>query len=364
MRQIFFARKTRQVWIARWALAALTLLVALAIPVVTLAHPLGNFTVNHYSRLELRPGQVRVFYVLDMAEIPTIQTTRQIDQNGDQQINADEGAAYATAKMDELRWNLRFTLNGTPVDLQPAGAPELSFPLGQGGLSLLRLTFWLEGALPTGSRGAVVAEYRDNNELERIGWREIVVRGQGAMRVFDATVLDKDQSNELRAYPQDMLSSPLNETSARFSFQPVGTQAVSQVAQAQPLGSAANDGAFAALITLPRLDLRVVLLALATALGLGGTARAGARPWQDRGGGVPGRRACDATTCRCTGSDDHGYAHLERLPSRPGHALRVTVYSAGETIALVRAWLGPDRCVHRAADVPEPYTSRERGGDT
>ena len=66
-----------------------------------------------------------------------------------------------------------------------------------------------------------------------------------------------------------MLSSPLNETSARFSFQPDGAQIASQAAQAEPLGSAANDGAFAALITLPRLDLRVVLLALATALGLG-----------------------------------------------------------------------------------------------
>ena len=185
MRQIFFARKTRQVWIARWAIAALTLLVALAIPVVTLAHPLGNFTVNHYSRLELAPGQARVFYVLDMAEIPTFQTTQQIDQNGDQQINTDEGTAYATAKMDELRRNVQLTLNGTPVDLQPAGAPELSFPPGQGGLPLLRLTFWLEGALPTASLGTVIAEYHDSNELERIGWREIVVRGQNGLKAIE-----------------------------------------------------------------------------------------------------------------------------------------------------------------------------------
>jgi nickel/cobalt exporter len=171
--------------------------------------------------------------------------------------------------MEEIRRNLQLTLNGTAVDLTPAGAPELTFPPGQGGLSLLRLTFWLDGSLPTGSRGAVVAAYQDKNELERIGWREIVVRGQDGLKIFDSTVSDNDQSNELRTYPQDMLTSPLNETSARFSFQPGGTQAASQTGQAQPLGSAANDGAFAALITLPTLDLRVVLLALATALGLG-----------------------------------------------------------------------------------------------
>ena len=70
----YSGNRTRKVWLSRWALAALTLLVALAIPVVTLAHPLGNFTVNHYSRLELSPGKARIFYVLDMAEIPTFQT--------------------------------------------------------------------------------------------------------------------------------------------------------------------------------------------------------------------------------------------------------------------------------------------------
>ena len=269
MLQLLVGRQTRQIWPRRWALAVLTLLVALAIPVVTFAHPLGNFTVNHYSRLELAPGKARVFYVLDMAEIPTFQTIQQIDRNGDQQINADEGSAYAYQKMDELRQNLRLTLNGAPVDLALAGAPDLTFPPGQGGLSLLRLSFWLEGPLPAASQGAVVAEYRDTNEVERIGWREIVVRGQSGLNVFDSTVSDKDQSNELRAYPQDMLSSPLNETSARFSFQPGGRQTTTQGAQAQPLGSASNDGAFAALITLPTLGLRVVLLALATALGLG-----------------------------------------------------------------------------------------------
>lgn len=124
--------------------------------------------------------------------------------------------------MDELHRNIQFTLNGTPVELTPAGAPDLTFPPGQGGLSLLRLTFWLEGPLPAASQGAVIAEYHDTNELERIGWRESVVRGQDGLKTFDSTASDTDQSNELHAYPQDMLSSPLNQTSARFSFQPGG----------------------------------------------------------------------------------------------------------------------------------------------
>ena len=37
------------------------------------AHPLGNFTINHLARLEPEGGQLRVHYVLDIAEIPTFQ---------------------------------------------------------------------------------------------------------------------------------------------------------------------------------------------------------------------------------------------------------------------------------------------------
>ena len=269
MRQVPARRRAKQWWMYRSVLTALAVFVALTIPTITLAHPLGNFTVNHYSRLELSPGQARVFYVLDMAEIPAFQTIQQIDRDGDRQVSGEEGTAFASMKIDDLRRGLRFTLNGTAVDLKPTSASDLSFPPGQGGLSLLRLTFWLEGPLSVSSQGAVTAEYRDENDVERLGWREIIVRGQNGLKVFDSTVSETDQSDELRAYPQDMLSSPLSLTSARFSFQPGGSQTTTQGVHAQPLGSAANDGAFAALITLPNLSLRVVLLALATALGLG-----------------------------------------------------------------------------------------------
>jgi nickel/cobalt exporter len=269
MRQVASDRRIRHVWFYRWTLAALALLVAMIVPAVAAAHPLGNFTVNHYSRLELAPGQVRLFYVLDMAEIPAFQAIQEIDRDSDTQVNPDEGAAFAIARMDQLRQKLQLTLNGTPVDLKAVGAPELSFPAGQGGLSLLRLTFWLEGSLPTAGQGAIAAEYRDGNDSERIGWREIVVRGQNGLQVFDASVSDQDQSDELRTYPQDMLSSPLNQASARFSFQPMSGQTPRPGTATRQLGAASNDGAFAALITLPELDLRVVLLALATALGLG-----------------------------------------------------------------------------------------------
>jgi hypothetical protein len=37
------------------------------------AHPLGNFTVNHYAGIELAGSRIYMRFVLDLAEIPTYQ---------------------------------------------------------------------------------------------------------------------------------------------------------------------------------------------------------------------------------------------------------------------------------------------------
>ena len=37
------------------------------------AHPLGNFTVNRFAAVELSGRDVFIHYVLDLAEIPTVQ---------------------------------------------------------------------------------------------------------------------------------------------------------------------------------------------------------------------------------------------------------------------------------------------------
>jgi len=46
---------------------------ALLAPVAAQAHPLGNFTVNRFSRIEVAGPRIYVRYVLDLAEIPTFQ---------------------------------------------------------------------------------------------------------------------------------------------------------------------------------------------------------------------------------------------------------------------------------------------------
>ena len=43
------------------------------------AHPMGNFSVNHYSKITIGQGEIDVRYLIDMAEIPTFQEMRQWD---------------------------------------------------------------------------------------------------------------------------------------------------------------------------------------------------------------------------------------------------------------------------------------------
>ena len=49
------------------------------LPATASAHPLGNFTVNRYSLIDVGRGSVSVRFVVDMAEIPTFQALRRRD---------------------------------------------------------------------------------------------------------------------------------------------------------------------------------------------------------------------------------------------------------------------------------------------
>ena len=51
----------------------ITSLLFLWCPLVALAHPMGNFSINHYSKLVLEGQEIRIDYILDFAEIPTFQ---------------------------------------------------------------------------------------------------------------------------------------------------------------------------------------------------------------------------------------------------------------------------------------------------
>lgn len=180
------------------------------------AHPLGNFTINQYGRIEATTDGLRLVYVLDMAEIPAFQEIQTIDTDGNGVVSDAEGQAYLATKVPEIARQLHLAVDGQDVILTPS-QQELSFPPGQAGLKLLRLrAVFAASASLAGTATPLKIAYRDDFDADRIGWKEIVVT-HGAGIALDASgVATTDTSNELRAYPQDMLKSPLDETSAAF----------------------------------------------------------------------------------------------------------------------------------------------------
>jgi ABC-type nickel/cobalt efflux system permease component RcnA len=230
-----------------------SLVLAALVPAVAMAHPLGNFTVNQYTRLDL--GQdVSVRYVLDMAEIPTFQRRQIVDADGDGRISAAEAAAESKRLVAIVAPHLELMVDGRPVRLA-ISEQHVRFPRGQGGLSTTRLDarFRAVGLKLDGSPHTFTLS--NSYATDRVGWRELLVaKGDGvAVRTTDASVGDRTRA--LTHYPTDLLHSPPDirseTTVAALGSGGLAVQAIpanDEYAPAEASDSAKSDGGFVSLI--------------------------------------------------------------------------------------------------------------------
>lgn len=253
-------------------LAAISVAVSLK-PEAAAAHPLGNFTINHYTRIEVSPDGIGVYRVLDMAEIPAFQERQRIDTDGDGAVSALETSVWAAAKSRELVDGMRLSLDGDAVRLDP-DSQSATYLEGQGGLVTIRLvaTYTADASVDLASMPQV--EFEDTNYGDRLGWREIVVRGLPGVDITGTGAFEADLSNELRSYPAGQLSSPLDVRSATFSYSPgTGTGAPETTHPQQEVATRGNpDGTlsrFTDLIAEKELSAGFIAIALITAMAFG-----------------------------------------------------------------------------------------------
>jgi ABC-type nickel/cobalt efflux system permease component RcnA len=231
------------------------LVAALAVPAAASAHPLGNFTVNRFSGVELSGDRVYVKYVLDMAEIPAYQERQKIT---DERVYERDLAARIGRGLD-LR------LAGRRVALEPLDH-ALAFPPGAAGLRTLRFEAVYSAPATSGR-----LELRDTNFGDRIGWKEIVLTARDGASATESSVPATSISHELAAYPKNLLSSPLEVTSATATIEPGdGLGRAPQLESRAQLSAraavrATGDGGFASLIAREDLGVGVILLSLALA---------------------------------------------------------------------------------------------------
>ena len=244
-----------------------TLWLVLALPTAAWAHPLGNFTINHFAGLNVAQQAISIDYVLDMAEIPAFQEIALFDTNGNGRPDSSESAAYHAAKCESLRSDLDLRVNTRPATLALSSS-NIEFPAGAGGLPTLRLNCIFNTSL---TDGATNISFTDNSYPERIGWREIVVTSDNL--ALQGDFASTSISDRLTKYPEDLMSNPLDQREISFELdatlpaqtqgQPVPAQdaSPSSVASGLTFGNGRED-AFTRLITMDDLSLPAILVAL------------------------------------------------------------------------------------------------------
>ncbi|MFN0089257.1 MAG: hypothetical protein ACKVWR_03155 [Acidimicrobiales bacterium] len=239
------------------------------------AHPLGNFTVNHYAGLRVGGRELAVRYVLDLAELPAFQERPALDADRSGGADAAELAGYAAARCPELAAGLAVRLDGEALAAQVRGAAAEA-PPGEAGLSTLRVECAF--AYPfAGAAGRKSLSISDGNGAGRVGWRELTATA-GAGASLDSDLPARSVSDELRTFPNDapapdrrdaQLVVTLDPAAAAGEAGSVDGAAAGAAPDSRRTARAGGDARLTGLIAGGRSGLAATTAALLVAAGLG-----------------------------------------------------------------------------------------------
>jgi ABC-type nickel/cobalt efflux system permease component RcnA len=181
------------------SLLAAALLVPLGAS-AALAHPLGNFTINHHAGIRVEPDRVLLDVVIDAAEIPAFQATAELDRDGDGALSPAETTGLPEARCLSIGRGLVLAIDGSPAELRLTAA-GVTFPMGNAGLPTMRSACVFETPLSVSPGGTVAVAFRDEFEPARIGWREITAVGDG-MTLEGGGAPTTSASARLTSYPE------------------------------------------------------------------------------------------------------------------------------------------------------------------
>jgi nickel/cobalt exporter len=189
------------------------------------AHPMGNFSVNHYSRLYFRSTGMDLTYVLDLAEIPTFQLM------ADWNIDWRDQAALSTRSAQQAQeWldNVSLMQAGRRVPLRIRSVSPAAVE-GAGGMPVLRTSITAEATLRPGE-----VTYEDQNFSGRAGWKEIVVDHDSSAAIEASSQTRADLSKSLTYYPTDPSITPPQDLTARVDWKPASVVSGAGLRPANP----------------------------------------------------------------------------------------------------------------------------------
>ena len=180
-----------------------------------LAHPMGNFSINHYSGVRLERNAIEIRYLIDLAEIPTYQEM----QNAGFAAQPDDPALKPYLSRLARLWSegLNLELNGEQVHLVPVSRSVI-FPPGAGGLPTMKVGVLYRAAIPVAMAAkALRLRYVDRNFEGHAGWKEIVVVPSQDISL-PRNPFQLDRSSQLTDYPTNLLNSPPQDLEASLDY--------------------------------------------------------------------------------------------------------------------------------------------------
>ena len=194
----------------------LSLCLLLTSPTGVFAHPMGNFTINHYSGIHIQSGWIEIRYFIDMAEIPTFQELQRSGLAG--RLDDPKLREYLSSQAQTFLDGLETTVNGTPVKLRLVSQAVI-FPIGAGNLPTMKLGFVYRRELSEDCQTKPCQlNYEDMNFRDHAGWKEVVVVPGAGVSLSGSTAPARDKSAQLSNYPTDLINSPPQQVKAQANF--------------------------------------------------------------------------------------------------------------------------------------------------
>ena len=370
-------------------LSLAAVLAAVLVPGPARAHPLGNFSISHYTALRVEPDRISITYVIDMAEIPTFQELQSKGLVPDP--SHPSVASYLRPAIEALGAGLQLEVNGAQLILH-ARSSGVVFPPGAGDLPTMRMEALYQASLDrVGLREVNELSYRDENFTGRAGWKEIVAVAGPRTSLARSSVPEQDRSHALTDYPTDLLDSPPQDVEARLLFSlttvaatgtipsppPFDTLATRERTQKPTIATVApvRESNDVRGVGRPRLDCARrwgdgpgCKPAAHSALGLHSTGDGGgAELWRDRpghahrsrrgsrsrprartrqggGGGVSRRITRDGMARGVLGAGGYRCSHGRSLPPRACHPLCFPLHRARASLPVARSRLWSNDC--------------------
>lgn len=235
------------------------------------AHPLGNFSVNSFARIEVEKDQIRLRCILDMAEIPTFQESQKIDADKNGTLDQQELNSYLEKITPQIIANYKLLIDNQPVQIQTASM-GITLPPGAGNLPTLRMEWLLNAPILNADKDAIHrVSFENNNYPGRVGWNEIIVNRTPGINIFDSSAFGTSMTDELKSYPENMLSAPLAEREAEFSFTSSAVPAGAKILEDRNgnVSAPVQQDKFAELISVQEITPSIVIFGLLLAFGFG-----------------------------------------------------------------------------------------------